>query len=160
MKKALMLLAITPLALASCDQLGIPNGDVSGTVTGTAPTGKGSIKLALGSLTLRGIGNSTPDQIALGTFNPGKKVYAISLPASPQEGGYDVFAYADSNSNGRWDNSEPRTRSSSRGLIYSAAGVGKKDGSSLLNLKPGWTQVQNANVVKSGKPFRDYNLSW
>ena len=133
---------------------------MSGTVSGAAPAGKGTIRLALGSLTLGGVGTATPDQLTLGTLNPDKKLYTISLPASPRDGAYDVFAYADTNANSRWDSGEPRTQSSGKGLVYSAHGLGQKDGSNLLNIKPGWTQVQNVTVVRSGRPFTNYNLSW
>ncbi|WP_261664513.1 hypothetical protein [Deinococcus sp. Marseille-Q6407] len=109
---------------------------------------------------MAGITNSNPDQLALATFNPDKKVYSVSLPSAPQQGAYDVYAYADSNNNGRWDSGEPRARSAGKGLIYSAAGLGKKDGSSLANLRPGWTEIQGLNVVKSGTPFSDYDLTW
>lgn len=152
----MLVLAAAPLILASCDQLGIPNGDVSGTVTGTAPVGEGEIRMALRSITVSGVTNSNPDQVTLGTFNPAKKVYAISLPSNPENGAYDVFAYADKDNDKSWDVGETRTKLTGRGLIYS------QNGNAVLNLKPGWTQVQGPTpkVVKSGTPFRDYNLSW
>lgn len=155
--KKLFLLA--PLALASCGLFGIPKGDVTGSITGNAPTGKGTIRLALGSATVEGIQNSNPDQIAIDTFNPAKKVYAISLPSDAKNGAYDVFAYADANDNKKWDIGEIRTNSG-KTLVYSADGLGKKDGSNVLNLQPGWTQLSGLSVTKTGKPFTDYNLSW
>lgn len=155
MKKTALLLL--PLAMASCNYLGIPDGDVSGNILGTQPSG--TIRMALRGTTLNGGQAPALDQGNLGTFNPQKRVYSISLPATPVDGGYELFAYVDSNGNNTFDSTEKRT-SDSQTFAYSKDGTGSKSGENLLNLKAGWTQYKGATVVKSGTPFTSVDLNW
>ncbi|MEW6422826.1 MAG: hypothetical protein AB1511_14060 [Deinococcota bacterium] len=158
MKKSLSVLAL-PLVLASCGLLGLPKGDVTGSIYGS-PTQTGDIRLALTGAA--GYQNNSVDQVEVGTFNPQKRVYAITLPSSPKDGFYELLAYVDSNpKNSKYDaGTEERTKSNGKVLVYSNSGTGNKDGSNILNLKPGWSLVQNGNVIKSGLPFNSYDLNW
>lgn len=143
MKKIFLL---APLALASCGLLGVPKGDVSGTITGT-PEKTGDIKIAITGLTTDGAVSETPDQLTVGTFNTAKKVYTISLPENPAAGLYGVYAFTDVNKDGKFNVlTESRTKVDGQWLKYSAA--------------DGWQLVKGLTVVKTGKPFTDYNLSW
>lgn len=161
MKKALSLLTV-PLTLASCSTLGIPNADVSGNINGTQPTGK--IRLAFQGMTVTGYQAPVADQINIPTFNPEKRAYAVSLPASPANGAYELLAYVDANGNNRYDSadSEVRTGSTGKSFIYSKDGTGSKSGTDLMNLKPGWTlyNLSEVKVEKSGAPFTNYILNW
>lgn len=153
MNKNLFWLAL-PLALASCGPLGIPKGDVTGSITGTQPEA-GDVRLALVGRNGTGFENNAVDQFDIGTFNPQKRVYAISLPTDPKAGAYDVIAYVDTNKNNKYDAGEPRTRNDSRFLIYS-----KQDVSLFgFNVKRGWNRVEGTTVTQ-GLPFNSYDLSW
>lgn len=147
MKKLFALAALAPLALASCDILGgVPKGDVTGSISGT-PAKAGTVKVALTGLTSGGIFSDTPDQITLGTLSNDKKLYSISLPNNPNPGLYSVYAFTDINSDGKFNLlTESRTKLNDQVLRYSS--------------DKGWELVKGLNVVKTGKPFSDYNLSW
>ncbi|WP_084051028.1 hypothetical protein [Deinococcus hopiensis] len=153
MKKALPLLA-APLALAACSTLGLPNGDVTGSISGTAPAG-GDVRLALLGRTGGGFENNAVDQVDVGTFNPQKRVYAISLPAAPRAGAYEVTAYVDSNGNKAYDAGEPRTTYQNRFLIYSNSDLGLFG----FNVKQGWNRVEGS-AVSQGRPFSGFDLRW
>ncbi|MBI0446121.1 hypothetical protein [Deinococcus sp. DB0503] len=157
MKKSLSLLAL-PLALASCGLFGLPKGDVTGSIYGS-PNQNGNIRLAL--IGAAGYQNNAVDQVDVGTLNPQKSVYAVTLPSSPKDGYYELLAYVDSKANNKYDaDTEKRTQSNGKVMVYSANGLGNKDGSNLLNLKAGWSLIQNGQVVKSGLPFNSYDLNW
>ncbi|MDR6220588.1 hypothetical protein [Deinococcus soli (ex Cha et al. 2016)] len=154
MKKAALLLL--PLAMASCNYLGIPKGDVSGNLLGDQPSG--TIRLTLRGVTLSGVQTPTLDQVNLGTLNPDKRVYAISFPNTPQDGAYELFAYADTSKDDKYTDGEQKT--GSRTFVYSQNGVNKKDGSDVFNLKPGWTLMNGVTPGKNGTPFTSIDLNW
>lgn len=156
MKKAALLLL--PLAMASCNYLGIPDGDVSGNILGTQPSG--TIRMALRGVTLSGVQTPALDQGNLGTLNPEKRVYAISFPNTPEDGAYELFAYVDGagSTANRYDNGEQKT--SSRTFVYSQNGGGDKSGKDVLNLKPGWTLMNGLTPGKNGAPFTSIDLTW
>lgn len=156
MKKAALLLL--PLAMASCNYLGIPDGDVSGNILGTQPSG--TIRMALRGVTLSGVQTPALDQGNLGTLNPEKRVYAISFPNTPEDGAYELFAYVDGETGTklRYDSGEQKT--SSRTFVYSKSGLNNKDGSDILNLKPGWTLMNGVTPGKNGTPFTSIDLNW
>lgn len=157
MKKALSLLTL-PLALASCSTFGVPTGDVSGNLLGTQPSG--AIRMAVRGVTLTGVQTPVVDQINIPTFNPEKRAYAISFPANPAEGGYELLAYVDANGNNRYDSGETRTQNTGKTFVYSQSGSGDKSGRDLADLKAGWTLVNGTSVEKSGTPFTGYDLNW
>ena len=107
MKRQLVWLALA-LSLASCGVLGVPRGDVTGSITGTQPQA-GDVRLALVGLSGSGYENNAVDQLDIGTFNAQKRVYSISLPGSPKAGVYEVLAYVDTNGDKTYDVGEPRT---------------------------------------------------
>jgi len=153
MKRILSVLAV-PLALASCGVLGVPRGDVTGSITGTQPEG-GNVRLALVGRTGTGFENNPVDQIDVGTFNPQKRVYAISLPNNPKQGAYDVLAYVDRNADGKYTSGEPRTRAQNRYLVYS-----NQDASFFgFTFKRGWNRVEGSTISQT-MPFSGYDLSW
>ncbi|UBV42951.1 hypothetical protein LAJ19_01615 [Deinococcus taeanensis] len=154
MKNAALLLL--PLAVASCGYLGIPDGDVSGNILGTQPAG--TIRLALRGVTLSGVQTPALDQGNLGTFNPEKRVYAISFPVTPEDGGYELFAYVDTNKNNRFDSGEKQT--DTRNFVYSKNGAGDKSGKDVVNVKPGWTILNGGATGQNGTPFTNVNLNW
>ncbi|GAA5535122.1 hypothetical protein Dalu01_03544 [Deinococcus aluminii] len=152
MKKVLSLLAL-PLALASCSVFGVPNGDVTGTIS-NAPTNQGTIRLAVLGVSFGGISNTSVNQIAVTPGSGG--VYSISLPQNPSDGGYEVIAYADTNNDGQYESGEPRTQSNGKTLVYTSSNlVG-----TFTGLSKGWNLVQNGQIVKSGTPFNGYDLSF
>lgn len=142
-----------PLVIAACSTTGVPNGDVTGDITG-APTNQGTIRLALLGLTFGGTVNESVEQFAVTPTDRG--VYALTLPATPRDGGYEVIAYADRNGNGTYDPGETRTQSSGKILAYTTSNfVGNVTG-----LSKGWNLVQDGRLVKSGTPFNNYDLSF
>lgn len=145
---------ILPLSLASCGVLGVPRGDVTGSITGTQPTG-GDVRLALVGRTGAGFENNPVDQIDVGTFNPQKRVYAISLPGSPKQGAYDVLAYVDRNGDKKYTSGEPRTAAQNRYLVYS-----NQDASFFgFTFKRGWNRVEGSTISQT-MPFSGYDLNW
>ncbi len=160
--KKILPLTILPLALASCNMFGVPNGDVSGNILGTQPSG--NIRMAFQGLTVAGFQAPVADQINIPTFNPEKRAYTVSLPTNPADGAYELLAYVDGAGSkpNHYDIGEQRTAVTGKTFIYSKDGLGKKDGTSLLNLKPGWTlyNVGTLKVEKSGTPFTGYDLNW
>ncbi|WP_104989565.1 hypothetical protein [Deinococcus sp. NW-56] len=143
-----------PLALASCGALGVPRGDVTGEIRGTQPQ-NGDVRIALVGLTGTGYENNAVDQLDIGTFNPQKRVYTISLPDTAKAGVYEVLAYVDLNSNKKFDAGEPRTARSTRGLIYATS-----DASLFgFTVKKGWNRLEGTMVSQS-RPFTNYDLNW
>lgn len=153
MKKTVSLLAL-PLALASCGLLGLPRGDVTGTINGTQPE-NGDVRLALVGVTGSGFENNAVNQLDIGTFNPQKRVYSISLPDNPKQGAYDVIAYVDTNKNNKYDSGEPRTKTDSRYLIFANQDVSIFG----FTVKKGWNRVEGTTVTQ-GLPFNNFDLEW
>lgn len=159
--KAIIFTLPLALGLAACDNLGIPDGGVSGNILGVQPSG--SVRLAMQGLTVEGISTPVLDQVNVGTFNPEKRAYAISLPPTPNDGTYELFAYVDNGATAnRYDSSETRTTVEPTFFLYSKAGTGDKSGNDCRNAKPGWTLCETLTLkaVKSGTPFTDYDLEW
>ncbi|MFC6591968.1 hypothetical protein ACFP81_08100 [Deinococcus lacus] len=147
------LLGLVALFLVSCGQSsnGLPNGDVSGEIRGTAP-GEGTLKMTAQGIGLGGIVAANVPQVT-GTFV--KTGYVISLPAVTETSAVEVFAYRDRNGNGRYDLTEPRT--SGRNFVYLKRGSVV---SSLAGLQPGWNLMDGLRVVQSGAPFIGVHLTW
>lgn len=153
MKKSLSLLAL-PLALASCGLFGLPKGDVTGSIYGSQPE-NGDVRLALVGVTGSGFENNAVNQLDIGTFNPQKRVYSISLPDNPKQGAYDVIAYVDTNKNNKYDSGEPRTKTDSRYLIFANQDVSIFG----FTVKKGWNRVEGTTVTQ-GLPFNNFDLEW
>ncbi|EYB69352.1 hypothetical protein DEIPH_ctg008orf0075 [Deinococcus phoenicis] len=145
---------VLPLSLASCGMFGLPKGDVTGSITGTQPQA-GDVRLALIGMTGSGFENNAVDQLDIGTFNPEKRVYAISLPANPKAGAYEVLAYVDTNKDNKYTAGEPRTRNQGRYLIFATQDAGLFG----FNVKKGWNRADGTTVTQ-GLPFNNYDLSW
>ncbi|GGR95627.1 hypothetical protein [Deinococcus sedimenti] len=156
MKKAALLLL--PLTIASCGYLGIPDGDVSGNILGTQPSG--TIRMALRGMTLSGVQTPALDQGNMGTLNPEKRVYAISFPNEPQDGAYELFAYVDGETGTKLRHDSGEQKTGSRTFVFSKNGSGDKSGTDLLNVKPGWTLVNGLTPGKNGTPFTGIDLNW
>lgn len=152
MKQVLSLLAL-PLALAACSTFGVPNGDVTGNIS-NAPVGQGTVRMALLGVTFGGTTNETVEQFAVTPTDKG--VYAISLPASPRDGGYEVIAYVDSDRDQQYDQGEPRTQSNGKTLVYTSSNVV----GTFTGLSKGWNLVQDGKVAQRGAPFRNYDLTF
>jgi len=153
MKRSLLLLTL-PLSLAACATLGVPNGDVTGSISGTPPEA-GNVRLALLGRTGAGFENNDVDQVDVGNLTGTKRVYALSLPPTPRAGAYEVIAYVDRNGNKGYDVGEPRTPYSNRFLIYSPQDAGVFG----FNVKTGWNRVEGTTVTQ-GLPFNGFDLSW
>lgn len=151
MNKTVVLLAV-PLALASCSLLGVPNGDVSGNVLGKQPT-EGAVRLAMRGATLSGFQTPVLDQGNIGTFNPEKRAYVISLPPEPADGAYELFAYVDTNRDNVFGPAEARTRGTTTTFVYS------KGGNASLNVRPGWSLYEGLSLKKNGTPLT-YHMDW
>lgn len=141
------------LTLASCNLNGVTSGDVMGSIS-SAPTGQGTIRMAVLGISLGGVSNAYTEQLTVVPNNKG--VFAVNLPASPAVGGYEVIAYADKNENKKYDIGEPRTKSNGKTLVYSDGGVL----GTLLGLSKGWNQVENLKVTDTTIPFSGYDLSF
>ena len=89
--KKILALTVLPLALASCNMFGVPNGDVSGNILGPQPSG--TIRLALTEVSTSGIGETVIDQFNVRTFNPEKRAYIVSLKPNPTNGIYHLFSH-------------------------------------------------------------------
>ncbi|WP_034386278.1 hypothetical protein [Deinococcus sp. YIM 77859] len=152
MKRLLAFLTL-PLALASCSTFGVPNGDVTGDIS-NAPVGQGTVRLALRGVTFGGTTNETVEQFAVTPTDKG--IYAISLPPSPRDGGYEVIAYVDSNGNRQYDSGETRTQSNGKTLVYTSSNVV----GTFTGLSKGWNLVQDGQVVQRGTPFHNYDLTF
>ncbi|MPY67204.1 DUF2141 domain-containing protein [Deinococcus sp. SDU3-2] len=153
MTKAALALGLS-LTLASCNLLGVPRGDVTGEIRGTQPQ-SGNVRIALIGLTGTGFENNAVDQLDIGTFNPQKRVYSISLPDTAKAGVYEVLAYVDLNNNKKFDANEPRTQRSTRGLIYATS-----DASLFgFTVKKGWNRFDGTTVSQT-RPFGNYDLNW
>ncbi|WP_051363629.1 hypothetical protein [Deinococcus murrayi] len=153
MNKAALALGL-PLALASCGLLGFPRGDVTGTIRGNQPQ-TGNVRIALVGLTGTGYENNAVDQLDIGTFNPQKRVYSISLPDTAGAGVYEVLAYVDLNGNKKFDANEPRTRRANRGLIYATSDTTFFG----FTVKRGWNRFEGTTVSQT-RPFSNYDLEW
>lgn len=150
--KKILALTILPLALASCNMFGVPNGDVSGNILGKQPV-DGTVRLAMRGITLAGFQTPVLDQGNIGTFNPEKRAYVISLPSKPADGAYELFAYVDANGSNTLDEKETRTKVTTTTFVYS------KDGNSTLNIRSGWNMYDGLTLQKNGTPFQ-YDLNW
>lgn len=156
--KKILALTVLPLALASCNMFGVPNGDVSGNILGPQPSG--TIRLALTEVSTSGIGETVIDQFNVRTFNPEKRAYIVSLKQNPTNGIYELFAYVDANNDNHYQPSEKRATAPGVSFYYSQEGLGDKTGKDTFNLQPGWTMVKNlVTVVDSDKPF-NLDLNW
>lgn len=143
--------ALLPLALAACDWVKNPTVqyDLSGSLLGNAPTGKGSIKLALvgGALSTDPVQNIKVPQI-----NFANSAFTVDLPDSPNAvlGFYELIAYADSNGNGQYDAGEPRSKTNSGNLLTYTGNTHK------------WTR--GSTVIrendKSVNRISNYDISW
>lgn len=149
--KKILPLTVLPLALASCSLFGVPNGDVSGSIS-NAPSG--SIRMAVLGITFAGQTNTTVNQIAVTPGADGK--YIISLPSTPANGGYEVIAYQDTSGDGNYQSGEPRTKNNGKTLVYSNTAV--TIGS--FNLPQGWSQWEGTTLTKTGTPFTGYDVSF
>lgn len=142
-----------PLALASCGIFNTPtNYAVSGTISGTAPAG--TVKMAVVGVSSTGVVNADVGQIAV-TVSDGKK-FSVDYPTNPADGIYQVIAYIDGNSNGKYDLGETRTQVGNRFLVY------LKNGGTLqawLGLKAGWNYVVGTSITQPTR-ITDYDLSW
>ena len=151
--KKILALTILPLALASCNMFGVPNGDVSGNILGKQPV-DGPVRLSLSEISTAGIGATVLDQFNFGTFNPEKRAYVVSLKQNPADGIYELFAYVDANKDDHYNSGEKRTQATTTRFIYS------KDGNSTLNVRPGWNLYDGLTFKKNGVPFSGYDLNW
>lgn len=151
--KAALALSL-PLVLASCGLLGLPRGDVTGAIRGDQPQ-TGDVRLALVGLTGEGYENNNVDQLNIGTFNPQKRVYSISLPNTAAPGVYEVLAYVDLNRNKKFDANEPRTKRANRGLIYATSDTTFFG----FTVKRGWNRFEGTTVSQT-RPFSNYDLEW
>lgn len=152
--KSLLLTSVLALSLAACSTIGIPNGDVTGNIS-SAPTGQGSVRLAVVGVTFGGLTNTTVNQISVVPGSNG--VYVLSLPAAPQNGGYRVIAYADKNNNSAYDiGTDPVTQDNGKVLVYASSALTLGS----FSVPQGWSQWQNGSITKSGTPFNNYDLTF
>lgn len=155
--KKLALLALLPLTLGSCGLFGTPkNYNVSGTISGTQPTG--TLKLAVVGVSASGVVNANVGQIAVPTFDANTKKFSVDYPSNPADGIYQVIAYIDggTNPNGKYDVGETRTKNNNMYLVYSKSGGAIE---SLLGIKAGWNLVVGTTVTQPGN-ITNYDLSW
>lgn len=151
--KKLLAYAVLPLALASCNLFGITKGDVTGNIS-KAPTNQGTIRMAVLGVTVAGVTNNYTDQIAVVPGSNG--AFAVTLPGSPNNGGYQVIAYADANNNSAYDLGETRTQDNGKVLVYSNSAIF----GNLTGVPMGWSQWQNLSLTKTGTPFNNYDLTF
>ncbi len=151
--KKLVLIGLLPLMLAACGIGGTPrNYDVSGTISGTQPSG--TLKMAVVGVNLGGVVNTATGQIAINS--PDGKKFSVDYPPSPADGLYQVIAYIDANGNGKYDLGETRTANNNKYLAYARSSGGL---ASLVGLKAGWNYVVGTAVTQPSR-ITDYDLSW
>lgn len=151
MKKLLLFAALVP-ALVSCGNQLPTSYDLTGKVTGNAPGQP--VALVMVGASVGGVGQAKIPQIKIQLGNTG--FFGVDFPKNAQTGGYDVFAYVDSNKNGQYDITESRTAPNGKFLVYNETSNVIGD---LLGIKQGWNLIQGLQASQPGR-ITEYNLSW
>lgn len=151
MKKLLPLLLLP--TLAACNLNGVSHNDVTGTIS-NAPSGQGTIRMAVLGVSFGGITNDYVDQATVVPSDKG--VFTISLPSNPRVGAYEVIAYADKNNNKKYDIGEARTKPNGKTIIYSEGGTF----ANLVGLSKGWNLQEAGKQTINSLPFAKYDLTF